>query len=34
LLWIYCSPQREPPSANISEEMARSLDGRVVLCEE
>jgi hypothetical protein len=27
-------PQRKLPSANISEEMARSLDGRVVLCEE
>jgi hypothetical protein len=29
----YRSPQRKPPGANISEEMARSLDGRMVLCE-
>jgi hypothetical protein len=27
LLWIYCSPQRKPPGANIPEEMAQSLEG-------
>jgi hypothetical protein len=34
LLWIYRPSQSKPPSANISEEMARKLDGRMVLCEE
>jgi hypothetical protein len=30
----FCSPQCKPPGANFSKEMAWSLDGRVVLCEE
>jgi hypothetical protein len=32
LLWIYCSSQCKLPSSNISEEVARSLDGVMVLC--
>jgi hypothetical protein len=30
LLWVYRLSQRKPPSTNISEELARSLDGRMV----
>jgi hypothetical protein len=32
LLWIYYSSQCKLPSSNISEEVARSLDGGMVLC--
>jgi hypothetical protein len=32
LLWLRCSFWLKLPSANFSEEVARRLDGRVVLC--
>jgi hypothetical protein len=34
LLWVYRPSQRKPSGADILEEMARILDGRMVLCEE
>jgi hypothetical protein len=34
LLRVYCTSQRKPPNANILEEVAKKLDGGMVLCEE